>query len=77
MTKRAAIVTGAAAGMCQATLCLQLVLLWGTTPTVALAICAAVGIGLAAGCGVDRTVRLSTRCGYAPARVHAMPPPQS
>src|SRR5262245_7765103 len=48
------LLTGAAAGACLATLCLQLVLLWGTTPTVSLAMCAAVGVGLAAGCGSAR-----------------------
>ena len=45
------LLTGAAAGICLATPSLQLVLLWGASPTVLLAVWAAVGVGLAAGCG--------------------------
>ncbi|MGQ0636163.1 MAG: hypothetical protein ACT4QC_16240 [Planctomycetaceae bacterium] len=47
--------TGVAAGMCLATLGLQLLLLWGASPTVSLALCAALGIGLAAGCGAAKS----------------------
>lgn len=49
------LLSGAAAAVCLSTLCLQLALLWGTSPGVSLALCAALGLGLAAGCRTSRT----------------------